>query len=589
MDETITQETRFTPTRGVITTLEPLRIDIEDKRLCDYLFNLEKVAKEHWDSQDINLTKRREQNLKYLFGKQLKGKTLKKYESEYIDNTIYEVEATLKSLALSKMPDIIIKPGIVGDDQKDQSAEVLTKYNDGEINKIELRKQLGIMFKHLPVYLISAMKYRWDASRGKNGTIIFEVINPEHIVLDHTALTSEPDEMLFITQYVEKTAKEWAMLFPKKEKEIIDYVLTKHPGLGSLPEEEKNDAVLAQKLRVAETWFDWFDKADNFDVENPKFNFMSGVAWMLDRKTLLGKTKNPNWDYDGHSVSTMNGEPVSPEMMEQIILTGQQPQGFEIKKVFNNYFEFPRKPFIFMSYDQFLRSAIDETSRIEQVVPMQKSLDDIERTLDYMVRINKGKHIFSKDAGLTKKDLEKLDMDNPDADLLVEGVPSQVHSFIQAVMPPTDMYSSVANKRDRIFSKMGTHGATRGEVVTSTATTNQISREADFTKSDDIVDETILHVVTEISKARLHMMKLRYTDQHFQKIVGMQGKELLFRLTNDVIDDGMEVIVSASTTDKLKAERNAKDKAQLNLIDPLSYFQAIGDPDPEGLAEKLYW
>lgn len=587
MEEITSQQERFSPTRGVIDTLQPLNIDIEDTRLLAYLDNLESKAKEHWDSEDINLTKRREQNFKYLFGKQLKGKKLKKYESEFIDNTLYEVEGILKSLALSKMPDIIINPGVFGDKEKDLSADLLTKYNDNEINKLELKKQLGIMFKHLPVYLISGMKYHWDASRGKNGTIIFEVINPEHLLLDHTALSSNPDEMLFIVHYVEKTGKEWAMLFPKKEENIKKYILTKHPGLETLSGETKDDALLAQKVRVSEVWFDWFDKAEEFDVENPKFNFMSGVAWMLDKNTLLGKTKNPNWDYGGHSVATLNGQPVSPEIMEQVILGGQMP-GFEIKKVYSNYFEFPRKPFIFMSYDQFLRSAIDETSRIEQIIPMQKSVDETERSIDYMVRAHKGKHIFSKDSGMTKKDLEKLDLNNPDNDLLVAGIPSQVHSFIQAVMPPSEMFVHAREKRDRIFAKMGTHGATRGEVTTDVATTNQISREADFTKSDDLVDETILHVVTEISKARLHMMKLRYTEEHFKKILGQQGKDLHFRLTNDTIEDGMEVVVSASTTDKLRAERNAQGMAQLNMIDPLTYFQDLGLSDPEGRAERLF-
>ena len=584
MDEAITDQTRFSTTRGVIPTLEPLAVEIEDTKLLKYLTDLEKKAKEHWDGEDVNLKKRRDMNFKYLFGRQLKGKKLKKYESDFIDNTIYEVEGILKSLALSKMPDIIINPGVFGDESKDITADLLTKYNDNEINKLEFKKMLGIMFKHLPVYLISAMKYRWDASRGKNGTIIFEIVHPEHLLLDHTALSSNPDEMIFITQYIEKTGKEWAMLFPKKEQEIVDYIKKKSPGI---KEDDNNAEILAQKVRVSETWFDWSDKAEDFDIENPKFNFLSGVAWVLDKDTLLGKSKNPNWDYEGHQVATVNGESVPPEIMQQVIL-GQIPQGFEMTTVFNNYFEFPRKPFIFMSYDQFLMSAIDETSRIEQVIPIEKSVNDTERAIDYMVRAHKGKHIFGTDSGMTKDKLEELDMDDPDIDLLVNGKPTDVHTYIQAVMPPPEMFVHARAKRDRVFAKMGTHGATRGEITSDVATTNQISREADFTKSDDIVDETILHVVTEISKARLHMMKLRYTEEHFTRVIGKQGKQLHFSLTNDSIEDGMEVIVSASTTDKLKAERNAQVMVKLNMIDPLTYFQDMGLSDPEGRAERLF-
>lgn len=579
------KDIRNTPEIGIVSTLQPLNLDIEDNKLVKYLCSLEKSSKAHW--KEKKLEERRERNITYLFGRQLKGKKLKKYDSEYIDNSIYESEAMLKSLALSKMPDIIIEPGDFQDEQKKQTANILTKYNSVKIDQLEMRKTLGIAFKHLPVYFTAIIKYRWDPQKNKIGDFDYECINPNNVLYDHTATSADPDEMLYLTHYVTKTAKEWAIMFPDKKDMIIKYIKDKYipaDAQGNLNEDE----ILSQKLKISETWFDWFEIDSESDKEEQKVNYASAVAWRLDNNTLLGKSKNPNWDYDGHTVATFRGQPVPPEIMEQIILTGQQPQGFEMRKVFKNYFEYPRKPFIIMSFDQFLLSAIDETSRIEQVIPIQKSVDETERSLDYMVTTSKGKHIFSKESGMKKDDLQKLDLNDPDRDLLVNGDPRMVHAFIQPVMPPSEMFVHARDKRDRLFAKSGVHGATRGEVVTSTATTNQISREADFTKSDDIVNETILHVVTELSKARLHIMKLRYTPEHFEKIVGKYGEKLHFRLTNDLIDDGMEIVVSASTTDKLKAERNAVSMAQLNLIDPLTYFEDLGLPDPEGRAEKLF-
>src|SRR3990167_3368736 len=234
------------------------------------------------------------------------------------------------------------------------------------------------------------------------------------------------------------------------------------------------------------------------------------------------------------------------------MLTGQQPQGFEIKKVFNNYFEFPKKPFIFMTFDQFLLSAIDQTSRIEQTIPLQKSRDDVERQIDHMVKNHKGKHLWGADSGMTKKDLKKLDMNNPDADITsIKGDLNQTHGFIQPVMPPAEMFQHVRARLERIFAKVSVHGATRGDLTTQVATSNQISREADFTANDDLVNDTILHVATESAKARMHMMKLRYSEEHFKRVAGIdEGKYLHLRLTNDSIDDGMEVTVKASTTDK---------------------------------------
>lgn len=578
-------------TEGASLTLQPLSTGVDPDRMLKYLNALEKSADEHWNApgpEGMNLKNRRKQNIKYLFGKQLLGKELKSYESEFLDNVVYEYEAMLKSLATSRLPDLVVKAGGADrSEEKKLTAELLTKANENRMLDRKFKKALGILFKHLPVYFAAVYKYRWDANKNKIGDIVEEVISPENIVYDHTATSADPDEMSFMIHYVEKTGKEWAMLHPKKEDKIVTYLEKKFPELVG---EEKVDWLMAQKVKVAEFWYDWFDKAEDFDVDAPKFNFLSGLAWKMGKELLLDNIKNPNWDYEGHDSITINGQPVHPDTMSQILATGVQPQGFEMKKIFNNYFEFPRKPFILMSFDQFLRSAIDETSRIEQTIPLQKSMDKVERQVDHMVANHKGKHMWSKGSGMTKKDLKKLDMDDPNKDVVgIGGDLDKSHKVVQPVMPEREMYAHIINRRDRMFAKVGTHGATRGDITTSVATSNQIAREADFTRSDDLVDETILHVSVEISEARLHMMKLRYTEEHWKKLVGLEeGKYLELRLDNDSIDDGLEVTVTASTTDKLRAERNAQAMAQLGFTEPLSFYKDMNISNPEDRAEMLF-
>ncbi|KKM27883.1 hypothetical protein LCGC14_1570280, partial [marine sediment metagenome] len=447
----------------MIPSLQPLKVPIEEPRLLLYLNALQDDANKHWNGsqpEGKNLENRRNQNIKYLFGKQLLGRDLKDYESELLDNVIYEYEATLKSLATSKLPDIIMRAGGASSTpEKEITVELLTKVNENRMIDRKFKKALGILFKHLPAYFISVYKYRWDPNKNRIGEIVEEVIPPDKLILDHTATSADPDEMSFLIHLVSKSAKEWAMLFPKKEKEIIEFVAEAHPEIiGGDEDEAKKDWLLAQKIEASEFWFDWFDKADNFDVEAPKFDFMSGVAWKLGDELVLGSSKNPNWDYEGHDVITFNGESLPPEMMQQIITTGQTPPGFEVKKLFNNYFEAPKKPFILMSFDQFMRSAIDETSRIEQTIPMQKSLDVTGASIDHMIKAHKGKHIWSRTSGMTKKSLKDLDMNNPDIDVLIKGDPQKVHAFIQPVMPRREMFNHVVGLRGRMFGKVGTHG-----------------------------------------------------------------------------------------------------------------------------------
>ena len=88
--------------------------------------------------------------------------------------------------------------------------------------------------------------------------------------------------------------------------------------------------------------------------------------------------------------------------------------------------------------------------------------------------------------------------------------------------------------------------------------------------ADDIGGLTVNEVTTKMGEVILHMMKLRYTPEHFQALIGIEGEETHDQLTGDIIEDGMIVSIRASGTDKLKAERQAKEEAQLGLTDPVS-------------------
>ena len=54
-----------------------------------------------------------------------------------------------------------------------------------------------------------------------------------------------------------------------------------------------------------------------------------------------------------------------------------------------------------------------------------------------------------------------------------------------------------------------------------------------------------------------------------------------------MIEDEMEIEITASGTDKLKAERRALDMAKLKVIDPHTFYEDIGASDPQGRTMKL--
>lgn len=593
-----TLKKRFSPDEAVVDAPPALSLEVDNAKLLTFVKKYIKESRTFF-KEEKKIDKRRATNERFYFGNQVdpssrsyKGlvaeRTLKTYEKPYSDNVIKEGEDILRPLILSRLPELIIKPGVEGDENSRSSAEAITKVVNNALTSREMKKVLTRAFRHHPVYFTGVIKYRWNPQKGRMGDIDFEVIHPKNILVDHTATENNEAYMKIIVHFVEKSLKEWIMLFPNKKEVLIDYARQK----GKI--NNLNEEALAVNLKIPEVWFDWLESAiDEKSEEDPQFEVYSGVMWYADRgqgsaDDVLDKRKNPNWDWEGEEKLFFNNRPVPDELLPQIAMMGFEIPGIERQTIYRNFFGRPRKPFIFLGYEQWGQQPYDETTRIEENLLLQENYDTRGMQITKMIDDARGKHAFSSMSGLKRESVEEMDLDNPDEDLFIDGDLRQVHSFISKEQPSSQMFEDLSRTRERIMAKIHVSAPTRGEIVTSTATTNQIARESDFTVADDIADDMVNEVATQMGEALLHMMKLRYTPEHFTAVLGSAGDTQHQNFTEDVIEDGMEVEISASGTDKLRAERQAKEEAQLGLIDPITYYQDTGRHDPEGRFEKLF-
>ena len=558
-----------------------LNLDLDDKKLAFFIEQYEKK----YDGFDKNkkLTERRKTNTKYLFGKQLDDVELKDYQKKYVDNVIKEGEDTLRTLVLSRLPDIIVNPGPDSQVSREVS-DLISEAVNKTLQSDELKQFLTLAFRRHSLDLTGVIKYYWNSQKGKLGDIEWEVIPAKYIKIDISATKNNERYMKLIIHEVERCLYDWIILFPEKEDQLKDFARQKNW------QEAKDEDGIAFDLKVQEIWFDWKEKADGFDPENPEFESMSGVLWKAGEgeKSILDKRMNPNWDWEGEDKPFFNEKPVSDEMLPQMAMMGMHVPGVEMKKVYRNYFGKPRKPFIFMGYEQYGEMAFDEISRIEENKLLQDNYDIRGMQITTMIDEARGKHVFSSMCGLKKETVEEMDLSDPDQDIFVDGDLRMVHAFISKEQPSSAMFGDLARTKERVKEKLHISGAASGVLTSDVATTTQIQRESSFTIADDFSDLAINKVATEMAEALLHMMKLRYTPQHFQLLIGSQGAEVQQRLTADLIEDGMEVGIKASGTDKLKRERQAKEEASLGLIDPINYFIDTGRSDAENRAEMLY-
>lgn len=574
---------------GAFQGVPELTVDIDEKKFVEYIDTYKEFSKSK--KKDINYQTRVENNKRFLYGRQVtdskyigvyQERSIKPYEKPYIDNVIKEAEDQIRALVFSKMPDFIIKGG--NREGSEKTAQNISDAVNKFLRSEEIKKVLTRAFRHHPVYYFGVIKWRWNPNKGKNGDVEFECIHPENIELDVTAADNDVDKMKIIIHYVEKPIKDWIMMFPDKEDEILNYAKKKH---NIKVEGDYTEKQMAIRLKIEEVWFDWHEKKES-ESDETEYEFKTGVAWKMG-KEILDKRLDPNWDWEGEERIFLNGQPVPEELLPQLALLGNSIEGIESEKVYRNFFSKPKKPFIILGYDQWGEMPFDESSRIEENLLLQQNYDTRGMQITKMIDEAKVKHVFSSLSGMKREDVERMDLEDPDQDIFVTGKLSEVHAFIQPQQPSGDMFGDLGRSRERILAKVSIHGATRGEVVSNTATTNQIAREQDFVAHDNLSEDTVISAATDIVQALVHMMKLRYDEEHFARVLGSDAESTHEALSFDMIEDGMEIEVFASGTDKLRAERKAKEEASLGLIDPISYFRDTGRSDPEERARMLFY
>lgn len=584
---------------GLYDQVDPLALEIKDEDLIKIVDKRIEDSKKFWNGDKINLKARREKMEKALFGRQIsdkeRNKELKDYETRYSNNALYEIEATIKPVAMSHLPDLIVSPG--NDTPESQkSAEDISKAVNDDIKKRQNRTVLGMAFKHLPVYLIGIIKVRWNPELNDYE---FYCVHPENIVLDKTATSTNVDDMDIVPELLTMTVQQALMRFPSKRKELFDEL--KKGGL-TTGDNDFNWKDLASEIKIWEVWFTWYiNKNDKTDIKTDQpageqkdsWERVEGVLWKYE-KLILKKTKNPNYDYEGQEQYFTYDDPsnantkraVTPQEMVMPMLTGQLPPNVQQETTYFNYFDMPKKPYFFMGYDQWGKTAIDETSRIEQNMYSQENLNSMGKQVIETLK-QRVKHIWSTDSSLTAEDVQNLDMENPKLDALVDGNVNDVHSAISPERPDAAQFNALNAAKSDMFALAGATSLT-GQIQTDVATTNQIAREQNFTRVDDLVEDTINAASEWMARWAMQFIKLRYTEEKMRKLFGKSGQFTFLNLKRDKIEDGMEVLMKASGTDKLKAQRNAMDMAKLGppYVNPIDFFKDMDISDPEGRAER---
>ena len=457
-------------------------------------------------------------------GTDIKEGAIHPKRAKIVDNRIFMSVETILPMIVSRTPEPVIVGVGEDNDLREKLIKVLTIAYEVR-QKLQLKLQ-GVI-RHWFLYRIGVWKYRWDDG------FITETVRPEKIGFDPRA--TDKDNCEFVWETMEDTIEDLIEKFPEKKEEI-----------------EEKYTKDRRKSKVGYIEF-WGGKGE-------------WVAWKLG-SILLGKQKNPNFDY-GSEAKGKEGE-------EEYI---------EAQEGNNNLFKKPQLPYLFLNVFNLGKNLYDDSGLIEQSISLQDSINKRKNQIADLTD-EKKKLIIASSRAISKAGLQEfvdkygmlgLWLDNGEInDVRVEGGQADAAVF-------NDLRHTITE----IDNIMGTHPTTRGEGErTETLGGRKLLTASDYGRVDTIVLR-VEQLMEDWYNAYLHMIKVySLEDVEFDS-----GEETII-LEKEDIKEGIVVMVKKGSTlpvDKASRADMAVKLAQFDKIDPETMFDELGYGKAEERTQKLY-
>jgi hypothetical protein len=408
----------------------------------------------------------------------------------------------------------------------------------------KLRRKLARMTRHWSIYRIGVAKLSWDIHTK---SIKLDIINPKRMLWDKDGYIDEGGN--FVGEYTgekkQATAKTLIEMFPSKRSIII----------------AKAKGKLGTKLE----YFEWWHMA-------------SDIFFTLDDDTVLGKFKNPNWNYDGVQID------IDPETQQEVKTEIQGTNHLKVKS----------DPYVFLAIFNTGLQPHDETSLVLQNIPLQDQINRRQRQIDKNVdSMNNGMVVSGK--AFTE------DQASQAASALRRGVAirvpnGDVREAVQrfpAASLPADVFNSLKDSRQELDNIFGTAGSSaEGTANQDTVRGKILVNQMDSSRIGGGVTEQIEQVSDTIYNKVVQFMFVYYDEEHFVTTAGaVSGQELItLKNQNFPLLKTLSITVKEGSLvpkDPLTQRNQAIDMWSSNSIDPLSYFKALDVPDPVQATNQL--
>lgn len=506
------------------------------------------------------------------------------------------MEAVINSL-IANVPGINILPARDSSFAQD-FARKLESYFRKKYDDLNLKEIIRMGLRNLYFGRLIVIKAFWNPAIND---FDFRALDPRSIRVGKYARKEADTE--FVIEEIEDNLCAIIQRFPKKKAELMQKY--------GIPDDET--------LYIK-----------NPDVKYKEAWIQDYVIFKLDN-IILGCIKNPYWDWEGLLVteeeeatlnatdeSALEGDSRRNEMqrikLEQEgrkqevaqyaemqksheVPEGQvaptlgatpesMPEAPRYKNYFFNYFDNPRKPYIFATIFNNENTPIGRTDMITLSAELQRGIDKRKMDIDENCELANG--VLKVDASVMgKSDAQRIRFETKGI-IWGKGVKDGVTRETGQALPQM-VFDDMIDSRTEIDNIMAATSAFRGEREGQETKAGRLALiQQSYLRLNELV-QTVDYVAHEMFSWGMQLAKTRYTEYHYAKWMGEEGAREVIELIQDDFETGSEVTIIAGKTlpvdDEFKFEQ-AQNDVMNGFISPVDYLKIAQYDNPKEMAKN---
>lgn len=343
-------------------------------------------------------------------------------------------------------------------------------------------------------------------------------------------------------------------------------------------------------------------------IKNPDVQYKESwigdyVIFKLDN-IILDTIKNPYWDWEGILISEEEEQQLGSgegslegdarrQLLQQIkleqdnrkqtevapVTEGTEPSEVETqptsqyKQYYFNYFENPRKPYIFATIFNNENTPIGRTDMITLSAQLQRGIDKRKMDIDENCELSNG--IVLVDASVMgKSDAQRIRWETRGI-IWGKGVKDGVIRQTGQNLPQM-VFDDMIDSRSEIDNIMAASSAFRGEREGQETKAGRLALiQQSFLRLNELV-QLGDYVSKESFDWAMQLSKTRYTEYHSVEMVNKEGQREAIELIQDDIEIGNKVKIIAGKSlpvdDEFKFEQAQAD-VEKGYISPVDYLE----------------